>query len=67
MRAAEAAYAVRVCGMSPPMPRYTGPFDLMAVVNAAPIPSTPDMQMHRACWAEFRRMFEQSWNERAER
>jgi len=36
----------------------------MAVVNAAPTPSTPDLQMHRACWAEFRRMFEQAWEER---
>jgi hypothetical protein len=63
-RAAQGAYAVRVCGMSVPCPIYDGPFDIMAVVNAAPIPSTPDLQMHRACWAEFRRMFEQAWEER---
>jgi hypothetical protein len=64
-RAAQAAYAVRVCGMGLPAPVYDGPFDVMAVVRAAPVPSTPALEMHRACWTEMARMFEQAWRAQA--
>ena len=62
-RAAQGAYATRVCGMSLPTPQYDGEFDILAVVNAAPIPKGSELAMHRACWAEFRRMFQQAWEE----
>jgi hypothetical protein len=49
--------------MGLPAPIYDGPFDVMALVNTAPIPSTPDLNAHRACWTEMARMFEQAWRD----
>lgn len=57
-------YCKRVCGMTPSRDysTYTGGMDLVAFVDSCPVPSTSDLDAHRACWTEMRRMFEEAWS-----
>lgn len=58
-------YCKRVCGMDPAGSHatYTGSMDLLAFVESCPAPSTSDIESHRACWDEMRRMFHVAWSE----
>lgn len=61
---AQGIYCKRACGMAPSAAysTYTGDMDLVAFVETCPVPSTPDLEVHRACWAEMRRMFDEAWD-----
>ncbi len=63
LAAAEQAFARRLCGMSPRegANRYTGPFDYMAVVDAAPLPRSSYPDAHRKAWSVFRQKFSEAW------
>ncbi len=58
-------YCKRACGMTPggAQTTYTGGMDLQGFVDSCPAPSSHDLAMHQACWAEMRRMFDQAWAE----
>jgi hypothetical protein len=62
--AANSAYAVRVCGMTPNTDchKYFGDFDYMAVVNEAAVPE-PDEHKHAYFWGQFWELFDKRWRE----
>lgn len=41
---------------------YEGDFDVAGLIESAPSAGT-DPRDHRACWAEFRRLFAERWRE----
>jgi hypothetical protein len=59
--ATKSAYAARLCGMSPVTIRYEGPFDVGAVVNAAPLPKSSSLDDHRWAWTQLRKLFDAQW------
>jgi hypothetical protein len=60
---AHGKYLMRACGFDAgdKYTTYTGDMDIQAFVDTCPVPSTPDLEVHRGCWAEMRRLFEIEW------
>ena len=64
-RAANSAYAMRICGNTIRQKAYYGNFDYIAVVEAAEIPG-PGIKDHVMYWRRMWKMFDEAWSKYAQ-